>query len=112
MPDLLKMEKLVQTLEQSTETLNQLSMRLATAMEKMTSALETTQQTIDKMAQSVETLADRTGGSLEQMNSKFDKLIETLVKLSNNSPLLNPRSVVSAGVQAAKDLGLDFLNKK
>jgi methyl-accepting chemotaxis protein len=94
MPDLLKMDKLIQSLEKSAETLNQLSERLASSMEKMTETLGTTQKSIEVMAQSVNTLADRTGGSLEEMNKKFDKLIETLVKLSNNSPLLNPRSAV------------------
>ena len=108
MPDLLKMEKLVQTLEKTVDTLNQLSERLASSMDKMTETLTATHASIDKMAQSVDTLAAKTGGALDLMNKKFDKLIDTLVKLSSNSPLLNPKSVVS---QAAKDLGLDFLKR-
>lgn len=111
MPDILKMEKLVQTLQQTVETLNLLSERLATSMDKMTETLSKTHDIIDEMAQSVNTLATKTGGALELMNKKFDKLIDTLVKLSNNSPLLNPKSVVSAGVQAAKDLVPDFLKR-
>ncbi len=107
MPDLLKMEKLVETLEKTVTTLNQLSEKFATGMDKMTDSLAKTQGTIEHMALAVESLSERTGTAIEGMNGKFDKLIATLVNLSKDSPLLNPRSVVSS----AKDIVSDILKR-
>ena len=107
MPDLLKMDKLVVTLEKTVTTLNNLSEKLATSMDKMTDALTKTQDTIEHMAQSVDSLSQRTSTAIEDMNGKFDKLIATLVNLSKDSPLLNPRGMVSS----AKDMVSDFLKR-
>ncbi|MEX2683545.1 MAG: hypothetical protein Q6373_018355 [Candidatus Sigynarchaeota archaeon] len=107
MPDLLKMEKLVDTLEKTVTTLNQLSENFSAGMEKMVDSLVKTQNTIDHMAKAVESLSERTGAAMENMNGKFDKLISTLVNLSKDSPLLNPRSVVSS----AKDIVSDILKR-
>lgn len=107
MPDLLKMQKLVETLEKTVTTLNQLSDKLATSMEKMTDTLAKTQGTIEHMAQSVDSLSQRTGTAIEDMNGKFDKLISTLVSLTKESPLLNPRGMVNS----AKDMVSDFLKR-
>ncbi len=107
MPDLLKMDKLVETLEKTVTTLNHLSEKLATSMDTMTDTLTKTQGTIEHMAQSVESLSERTGTAIENMNSKFDKLITTLVNLSKDSPLLNPRGMVSS----AKDMVTDLLKR-
>jgi DNA anti-recombination protein RmuC len=107
MPDLLKMEKLVVMLEKTVNTLNKLSENLATSMDKMTDTLAKTQGTIEHMAQSVDSLSQRTSTAIEDMNGKFDKLITTLVNLSKDSPLLNPRGMVSS----AKDMVADFLKR-
>nr|MDO8085075.1 hypothetical protein [Candidatus Sigynarchaeum springense] len=107
MPDLLKMEKLIETLEKTVTTLNQLSERLATSMERMTETLSKTRDTIEHMGTAIDSLSERTSTAIEDMNGKFDKLIATLVNLSKDSPLLNPRSVVSS----AKDIVSDILKR-
>ncbi|MBN2150805.1 MAG: hypothetical protein JW839_05155 [Candidatus Lokiarchaeota archaeon] len=107
MPDLLKMDRLVETLEKTVETLNRLSERLAASMDNMTETLAKTHDTIEHMGTSIDSLSQRTSTAIEGMNGKFDKLISTLVNLSKDSPLLNPRSVVSS----AKDIVSDILKR-
>jgi len=107
MPDLLKMDKLVQTLEKTAATMDSLAEKLAASVDKMTESLAKTQDTIDRMAKSVDNLSQKTGNAMENMNVKFDKLIETLVQLGKDSPLINPKSVMTA----TRDMVSDFLKR-
>ena len=116
MPDLLKMQAMVDALEKTIQALGTMSDRLATTMEQMVATLKETQDSIKQMATSVDALADRTSTAIEDMDQKFDRLIDTLVSVSQDSVLLggnplSPRTIVNTAKDLTDSLVPDFLKR-
>ncbi|MHA1371087.1 MAG: hypothetical protein ACTSWN_01425 [Promethearchaeota archaeon] len=100
-PDLLKMEKMVESLQGTRDALENLSNNISASLDRMADMLKATNDTLLEKLTSLDHKLDRTADSIDKLSNNFEKLNENLKLLLLP---LNPTSLTKNIQEKARDI--------